>query len=308
MWIFIILLLLVIGFISYITLLTVNSVTKPTVYSLQEKLEKHFAEGNLDPEKLKKLRKESFSYKSEYGYTLSGTIINKKEGTAFKDGRERVVFLVHGWTSNQNDMLKYYPVFYNMGFSIVLYDQRNHGDSEKNFTSMGYYESKDLIGLISQIKPKFGQNALFGIMGESMGAATVMMSAHRIPGLSFAIEDCGYSSLKEEIKNTIKNKHLPSFLFLPLINLILKLKYNFSFNDVIPENSVKETENIPMLFCHGEKDTFVPVRMVYEVYKAKKGSKRIKTYPGSIHAHSYVDHKAEYTEEVRAFFNENNLL
>ena len=41
--------------------------------------------------------------------------------------------------------------------------------------------------------------------------------------------------------------------------------------------------------------------MVYRLYEAKTGPKRLWIAPGSAHAQAYTDHPAEYTRVVREF-------
>ena len=58
-----------------------------------------------------------------------------------------------------------------------------------------------------------------------------------------------------------------------------------------------------MLFIHGNKDKYVPTRMVYPLFLAKPGAKELWIVPGAQHAVSYKENKKEYTDKVRAFVN-----
>ena len=59
---------------------------------------------------------------------------------------------------------------------------------------------------------------------------------------------------------------------------------------------------LPMLFIHGDADTFVPYRMLSELYAAKgKGYKEKYIAPGTEHACAYTDHTREYTQRVKTF-------
>ena len=61
--------------------------------------------------------------------------------------------------------------------------------------------------------------------------------------------------------------------------------------------------HLPMFFIHGDKDDYVPTRMVYKLYEAKPEPKELWIVPGADHAHSYLIHTKEYTERVREFTN-----
>ena len=126
-----------------------NIVVHPDVHTYdysRETVMKHCA---IDPLSVLEGHKvEEFRYKSKFGYELYGRIIRANEDVSFPDGRRRVVILCHGWTSNHITMLTYGKLYQELGFDIVAYDHRFHGNSERNtYCTMGLLESRDLIGL-----------------------------------------------------------------------------------------------------------------------------------------------------------------
>ncbi len=251
---------------------------------------------------------EEFTYRSQFGYDLYGRIIRADESVRFPDGRQRAVILSHGWTSNHIIMLAYGRLYLDLGFSVVAFDHRFHGKSAKNVNcTMGLYESKDLVGLGSYVRSFFPEDTIWGLQGESMGSATVMMAASDMDWLSFAVEDCGYSSVKAQMAATLDNMHLPHFPILNIGGAILKNRYGLDMAKTDAVASVART-NIPMLFCHGDKDNFVPTRMVYDVYNAKKDKKRLQLFEGSSHAESVWDHTDQYREVLRSFLEEYRII
>ena len=253
---------------------------------------------------------EEFTYRSELGYDLYGRIIRADEGRSFPDGRQRAVILSHGWTSNHITMLTYGKIYQELGFNIVAFDHRYHGKSAKGpgiWCTMGLMEHKDLIGLANYVRQFFPEDTVWGIQGESMGSATAMMAAPHLPWLSFLVEDCGYSSMRKEMSSTLKSKHLPEFPILNIGGLILKSRYKLDMNKVSPETTVSEID-IPMLFCQGDHDTFVPTRMIYDVYGAKKDKKEIHLFKDSEHAESIWDHTDEYRQVVREFLEKYKII
>ena len=69
---------------------------------------------------------------------------------------------------------------------------------------------------------------------------------------------------------------------------------------LVPEFSF-DLQTVPMLFIHGDADTFVPTWMVYPLYEAKPEPKELWIVPGATHAMSYKDYPQEYTEHVKKF-------
>ncbi len=251
---------------------------------------------------------EEFKYKSEFGYELYGRIIYADDSVHFEDGKQRVIILSHGWTSNHVTMLTYGKVYQELGFTVVAFDHRYHGKSDRNVhCTMGLYESKDLVGLANFVKTKFPEGTIFGIQGESMGSATAMMAAPDIPWLSFLVEDCGYATMREQMKASARNSHVTPFPFVNVGGMIMKRKYGLDMDKVVPRDGVARL-NIPMLFCQGDNDTFVPTSMIYKVYEAKKDQKEIQLFEGSKHAESIWDHTDQYRETVKNFLKQYKLI
>ena len=56
-----------------------------------------------------------------------------------------------------------------------------------------------------------------------------------------------------------------------------------------------------MFFIHGDKDTFVPTSMVYELYEAKPEHKYLWVTQGTAHALSYYDYPEKYEKNISEF-------
>lgn len=255
---------------------------------------------------LEGLAQKPFTYHSQFGYDLRGKIVR----SAKRSGQQKAVILCHGYTGTYYLMLSYGKIYLDLGYDLVLYDHRWHGESDRGrnaYCTMSKLESEDLVGLASYVKQFFEQDCIFGLHGESMGSATVMQAAPQIPGISFVVEDCGFSTMRGQMKANLKRMHLPSFPFLTIGSAILKHKYNLDIDTVRPVDHVKDI-SVPMLFCHGDSDTFVPTAMVHEVYNVKPDKKEIHLFKGSRHAHSIHDHFEEYRAILTDFLTKYNLI
>ena len=141
------------------------------------------------------------------------------------------------------------------------------------------------------------------VHGVSMGAATTMnVSAKELPGYVRAfVEDCGFTSVWDEFSLQLKEMFgLPAFPLMHCTSLLCRMKYGWSFREASPLESVSRCDK-PMLFIHGDRDTFVPFSMMQPLYDAKPEPKACWVAPGSEHARAYNDHPAEYTRVVRDF-------
>ncbi|QHQ62698.1 hypothetical protein Ana3638_19545 [Anaerocolumna sedimenticola] len=108
------------------------------------------------------------------------------------------------------------------------------------------------------------------------------------------IADCSYSSLEELIRYQLKKYyHLPTFPFLPLAEVLIKIRAGFWIHDVVPMDAAVKS-NIPILFIHGLEDDFVPYYMSQAMYDAKPGKKEIYLAHYAKHAQSCQKNPTEY--------------
>lgn len=219
---------------------------------------------------------------------------------------KKTVVLVHGFGSNKEAMGGYVAMFHQLGYNTLIPDTRGQGQSQGKVISYGYYESKDYLKWVNQVIAKQGQHAQVVLFGVSMGGATTMMtSGLKTPSqLKAYIEDCGYTDAQAEITYQAKQMYnIPYWPLVPLTSAVAKAKAGFNFKDANALAAVKKNHK-PMLFIHGGADTFVPTRMVYQVYRADAGPKQLLVVPGAKHAAALSHSPARYTQKVKAFLAE----
>lgn len=218
------------------------------------------------------------------------------------NGRTAVV--VHGYTNNSIDMLHIARIYNKeMHYNIMLPDLHGHGLTGGNDIQMGWKDRIDVLKWIEMAPKTFGISAdsmLIVVHGISMGAATTMcVSGEKTPKyVRCFVEDCGYISAWDEFKHELHGRYsLPAFPLLYTASWLTKAKYGWSFKEASPLKQVAKCTK-PMLFIHGDKDTFVPTWMVYPLYEAKPHPKSLWIAPGSGHAFAYRDHRKEYIKKV----------
>ena len=255
-------------------------------------------------------QRQDFTLKSRYGYCLRGAVIPPVAGSASSDGRNRVVVLVHGYTVNLISSLKYAAIFRQLGFFCIVYDQRNHGLSDRALTTMGRREAEDLATVCAWARQRFGASCLLGTHGESMGAATVMLHSAMDKKLAFVVEDCGYSSLKRQLAWVMDTRyHLPPALFLYLCMAVAWLRTGVRFSQVEPARAVARSGDTPMLFIHGSADTYVPFFMLQQNYDAKQsGYRRKAVFPGAAHAMSCLSDPMRYRRVIETFLRDVQVI
>ena len=218
--------------------------------------------------------------------------------------KQPVAIVIHGWRDNAIEFMTIARIYEQAGCHVLMPDLHAHGLSEGESVQMGWKDRKDILHWMSVATKLFGSED-FIIHGVSMGAATTMyVSGEKMPdGIKNVrfIEDCGYTSVWDEFKYELAEEFdLSPFPLLYSSSLLCKIKYGWSFGEASSIKQVKKCP-YPMLFIHGDDDTFVPSWMVHPLYEAKQGEKELWITKGTKHAQSYKDYPEEYVKRIKAF-------
>ena len=239
--------------------------------------------------------KEELSIDSPNGYPIKGIFLKPLE-------TKNTIIICHGVTENKISMVKYARMFERLGFNTFVFDHRRHGDSGGKTTSYGYYEKFDLAAVVQTVKSIVGEDALIGIQGESMGAASMILYAGLLEdGADFYIADCGFSNFSELISQILmKTKYLRTKIPIHLANIFLRIRDGYTFKSVTPKEAVKNIKS-PVLFIHSMGDDFILPYMTEEMYEEKAGPKMLKLFVKGSHAESFNENQQEYEKTVQEF-------
>ncbi len=215
------------------------------------------------------------------------------------------IILFHGYRSpDYRDYSCVYEHYYNMGYSLLSVFQRAHGESGGSYICFGVKERYDCRDWARYVRDRFGKEHDIFMSGVSMGCTTVLMATGlELPDNVRAITaDCGFTSPHEEFKEILKNRiHLPEHPFMDVADFFCKLMAGFGFREYSTLDAM-ESNSIPILFIHGEKDSFVPTRFSYENYAACKAEKKLISVPDAAHGMSFLMAPELIISEVRDFF------
>lgn len=239
---------------------------------------------------------------SNDGYMLTGYLLNAEVPT------NKYVFCIHGYRmtgiTEYDSIIRFY---HEMGINVFFIDQRSCGDSEGKYITYGSKESEDCLKWIDFLIKEFGKDIEISLHGISLGSATTMMVlGHPLPAnVKFAVCDCGYASVKSQLMHNFAQSKMPPTLSYNLYRLSSRLHLGYDPEETSPVLSVESCE-IPVIFAHGEADTFVPFEMVYAVYDACASKDKVLiTVPGAEHARAFFvndDLKNAIKEYISRYF------
>lgn len=237
---------------------------------------------------------------SHDGLNLKGILVYAPEES------KKTVIAIHGYKNcGINEYSSYIRMYHEMGFNVLVPDDRAHGASDGKFIGFAWLDRRDCIGWINYAIEKFGKDSSVLLHGISMGSATVMNASGEkdLPEqVKAVVSDCGYSCAWDQFAHVLKtNFHLHEFPILYMANVINKIVCGYDFRENSSVNQVKNAK-VPFLFIHGGEDDFVPTKMVHEVYNACGSEmKEVHIFPGAAHAESYYVCHDDYVKVLKAF-------
>ena len=232
------------------------------------------------------------------GYQIHGDYIPAEHSRG-------LIIFTHGYTWCMEGALKYVFMSRPLGFDSYIYDVRGHGRNKSVATTMGHQEAKDLHEIIAYFRKQRGEDAIIGLQGESMGAATSLEVLKYGDKIDFIMEDSGYSSLKKELEFQLRKFPFLRPL-LPLCSLLLKLFHGYWMKDVDALKAAKDYKG-PLLILHGAADTFVPIDCADLIEENHQGYAEKHMFEGCDHTLAAGEKNEEYTKIVREFLSSKIL-
>ena len=284
---------------STVTTIFGYSVTNRLMYIKQKDpdfvYERELKSQRFDENWFNQCQKEELSIDSPNGYTIKGIFLQPLE-------TKNTIIICHGVTENKINSVKYARMFERLGFNSFIFDHRRHGDSGGKTTSYGHYEKFDIASVVQTVQSIVGKDALIGIHGESMGAASMILYAGLVEdGAHFYISDCGFSNFSELIAQIVKKEiNLKSKVPVQIADLFLRLRDGYSIKSVTPKEAVQNIK-APMLFIHSLEDDFILPYMSEEMYEVKEAPKMLKFFEKGGHAQSFNQNQEAYEQTVAEF-------
>lgn len=220
---------------------------------------------------------------------------------------KKTVILVHGYRSiAENDFATQFKLYYELGYNILLVDQRAHGKSEGKYITFGIKERYDLVSWCNDILKRYPQTLEIVLCGISMGSTTILLASEldlpcQVKGI---VADCGFTSPKEILAKVMVSKYgISPEAILPVVNIFCIIFGKFN----IYECSVKQAlskNKLPILFIHGISDDFVPSKMSVENFNACISKKKIILVECVNHGTSFLKDKVRISKEIKNFLSE----
>jgi dipeptidyl aminopeptidase/acylaminoacyl peptidase len=217
------------------------------------------------------------------------------------------VVVVHGLSSCKREEGVLLPagMLHRHGFSVLLVDLRDHGESafEDGRYAGGTEEYLDVLGAWDWLQRRGHPAERIGLLGRSMGAASVLIAAGEEPRVAAIWEDSGYANVGEAIHDELVRRKFPTLLA-PAGILAARVIAGDDITSRSPLGAVAKLHR-PLFITHGDADSRFSVRFAYELAEAVRASgesAEIWIVRGAGHVEGAEREPQEYERRLADFF------
>lgn len=254
----------------------------------------------------KSLPWEKITIKSHDGVDLVGRLYEKP-------GARGVFLMAHGYRSTGIfDFSGAIEPISELGFSLLVIEQRGHGESGGGHVCFGVKSRHDVVRWAEYLGERFPDLPVI-LDGVSMGAATIMMGGEigYPDNVRALICDCGYTTPGAICKKTLKRWFkLPPFPVYYAAMIFVKLFAGYSFGEASSIRGVRALADrgMPILIAHGRADGFVPYSMARELYEACRGDNvELFTVDEADHGLAFLVDRDGYIEAMHRLFKKAGI-
>ena len=242
-------------------------------------------------------------------------------------GRARgMAIFAHEFSSDKYSCARYCRPLLAAGYDVFSFDFRGHGESS---SEPGYQprqwpsdrEVSDMLGAIAYVEDwlaRKGRPVEIGLFGISRGAGAAILAAQNNPAVKAIIADGAFSSdttlehlmkrwayIFAKVRFVYENHPWQFWRFLRwLLFRECKRKLNCTFPSV-RKGLMAMAGPRPMLFIHGERDSYIPVEQSQLLYDLAPGPKSLWVVPEAKHNQSVAVRPEYYAARTAAFFEEH---
>jgi fermentation-respiration switch protein FrsA (DUF1100 family) len=196
------------------------------------------------------------------------------------------------------------------GYSVLMFDFRNHGTSEAGITALGLNEYQSVTGAVKYIKSRADlASKKTGFVSFCMGANStfIAMSKNSVDMKDIkcitAIQPVSFPVF---IHCYLKNTFTPlSLVLTPFVNFFVQMKGDYSINEMTPLPYMKETK-VPVFFIQAETDPWTDLSDIRAMYDGCSSEvKEIFLIPGKLGRFDGYQWVSEHPEKITEFLGKH---
>lgn len=257
------------------------------------------------------LKYEDISFNSKLdAVDLKGWWIPAQKNSILANSNKTVIF-AHGYKDTR-DLSKIHALalaksIAQEGYNVMLFDFRNSGESGGKVTSVGLFETYDMVSAIEYAKVN-KKSEKISLLGWSMGAAVSIMAGAESPYVDTIIADSSFSDLNTYLQTNLPVwSNLPGFPFTVEIMALFPIIERMDPKKVSPYKVVNSIGNKKLFLIHSKDDKSIPYENSLQIYNSigDKSNVQLWLTDKADHIRSYLLYKNEYENRVITFLNKS---
>lgn len=276
---------------------------------------------SIGPTDFQRIDGERVTFRSFDNLNLCGMFL-----TGRHNGRPKgMIIFFHEYLSDMYSCARYCRPLLDAGYDVFSFDFRGHGNSkgEPGYTPRQWVterEVNDALGAIAHVEfwlEEQGRPVEVGLFGISRGAAAAIIAGANNPAVKTVVTDGVFSTdttleyfmqrwayIFAKVRFVYEN-HPP--IFWTFLRVLLYWECRRRLKCTFP--SVRKTlrrmaNSVPMLFIHGERDSYIPVEQSQLLYETAPGPKSIWVVPKAKHNQSVIICPDYYAKRTVEFFDQ----
>jgi len=252
------------------------------------------------------------------GVRLRGTFMHPVSSV-----RRGLIIFSPEFKSDRRSCARYCRPLLAAGYDVFSFDFRGHGQSavEEGYTPRQWASDREIADMMSAIAyaeqwlEEQGRPIELGLFGISRGACAAILASAESASVKAIVTDGAFSSdctLEHLMKRWAKifakvrvvyENHPPEFW--RFLRWCLFMTCRFKFKCVFPSVRKILTRMIPrpMLFIHGERDSYIPVEQSRLLYALSAQPKYLWIVAAAKHNQSVALRPTEYARRTVQFFD-----
>ena len=256
---------------------------------------------------------DGIKYMSQFEKEKNEVTINrdglKLVGEFYDFGKKKTALFLCGRCECLMYAYYYAKPYVEAGYNLLFIDQRAHGLSEGQLSTVGIKESEDVVSWMKYIKEEYKQDK-FVLHCVCVGGSSGLLAATS-PNNTDLVEkivvDGVFLNFKESYRRhyvDLGHKVFPVFY---LIWFWFKVYTKVSVNKSSPLDCVQKLD-IPILFIHTKKDKYsIPENAIKVFENTKSEIKYLKWFDVGSHSHIRNHATEEYDQTIKQFLTNTSI-
>jgi len=292
------------GYVVYDRLTKIPAVDSKTVENTPAEFKVTYDEyADFDPSPYFVATYQAVSFPSrQTGIELSGWYMEADPGAP-------VIIVTHGLGDSKKSPNVLVPagMLVHNGYNVLMYDLRNHGDSDHDNgrTSVGNKEFLDVLGAWDWlVNVKAFTPERIGLYGVSLGGGTTLDAFGEEPRVAAAFVDSPFANLPEIMNAELARNNYPSFLTNPAV-IMDRVMTGEDLLAHSPTEAIYNDHGRPLYIVHGTGDKRISFEQTRELAAlAQQTGANLTTWiPDNVgHVGSVFVHPEEYEQRLVEFF------